>query len=56
MAGLSEGWSCRPAGKLFYDMTERESGDPLRIAGRTEAQFVLDKTPARLAEVEARVR
>src|SRR5229473_1374758 len=25
VAGLSEGWSCRPAGKLFYDMTERES-------------------------------
>jgi hypothetical protein len=56
MAGLSEGWSCRPAGKLFYDMTERESGDPLRLSGRTEAQFVLDKTPASLAEVEARVR
>ena len=56
VAGLSEGWSCRPAGKLFYDMTERESGDPLRLSGRTEAQFVLDKTPARLADVEARVR
>ena len=56
VAGLSEGWSCRPAGKLFYDMTERESGDPLRLSGRTEAQFVLDKTPASLAEVQARVR
>jgi len=56
VAGLSEGWSCRPAGKLFYDMTERESGDPLRMSGRSEAQFVLDKTPARLADVEARVR
>ena len=53
--GLSEGWSCRPAGKLFYDMTERESGDPLRIAGRTEAQFVMTKPPASLAEVEAQV-
>jgi hypothetical protein len=55
VAGLSEGWSCRPAGTLFYDMTERESGDPLRLSGRTQAQFVLDKVPASLAEVEARV-
>jgi hypothetical protein len=56
MPGLSTGWSCRPAGTLFYEMTERESGDPLRIAGRTQAQFVLDRTPASLAEVQARVR
>ena len=56
VAGLSEGWSCRPAGKQFYDMSERESGDPLRIAGRTQAQVMLDKTPANLAEVQARVR
>jgi hypothetical protein len=55
VVGLGEGWTCRPAGKLFYDMTERESGDPLRFAGRTQAQFVLDKTPASLAEVEAQV-
>jgi hypothetical protein len=53
---LSEGWHCPEAGRLFYDMTERESGDPLRINGRSEAPFVLDKTPANLAEVQARVR
>jgi hypothetical protein len=41
---------------MFYDMTERESGDPLRIMGRSEAPFVLDHTPANLAEVQARVR
>lgn len=56
MQGLSDSWSCRPAGTLFYEMTERESGDPLRISGRTEAQVVLDRTPASLAEVQARVR
>ena len=54
--GLREGWTCQPAGKLFYDMTEREGGDPLRINGRTEAQVVLSKTPASLAEVQALVR
>ena len=32
------------------------SGDPLRINGRTQALFVLEKTPANLAEVQARVR
>jgi hypothetical protein len=56
MQSLSASWNCRPAGTLFYEMTERESGDPLRLSGRTEAQFVLDKAPATLAEVEARVR
>lgn len=55
MQGLSDGWGCRPAGTLFYEMTEREAGDPLRINGRSQALFVLDKTPASLAEVEARV-
>jgi hypothetical protein len=54
--GLSESWKCQPAGKFFYDMTEREGGDPLRIAGRSEAKVVLDHTPANLAEVQARVR
>jgi hypothetical protein len=56
VAGLSEGWTCQPAGKMFYDMTERESGDPLRINGRSEAPFVLDQVPANLATVQARVR
>jgi hypothetical protein len=56
IAGLSASWDCTEAGKLFYEMTERESGDPLRIDGRTQALFVLDKTPASLAEVQARVR
>jgi hypothetical protein len=53
--GLSPGWSCRPAGTFFYEMAEREGGDPLRFAGRTQALFVLDRTPANLAEVEGRV-
>jgi hypothetical protein len=56
LSGLSPDWSCRPAGTMFYEMAERESGDPLRINGRTQALFVLEKTPANLAEVEARVR
>jgi hypothetical protein len=56
VAGLSESWTCQPAGKLFYDMTERESGDPLRLMGRSEALFLLDRTPANLADVQARVR
>ena len=54
--GLSESWTCPEAGRLFYEMTGRESGDPLRIGGRTEALFILDRTPANLAEVQARVR
>lgn len=56
LPGLSPDWSCRPAGTMFYEMNEREAGDPLRINGRTQALFVLDKTPASLAEVQARVR
>ena len=52
----SEAWHCTEAGKLFYQMAQREAGDPLRIDGRREALFVLDKTPASLAEVQARVR
>ena len=40
---------------MFYEMAEREAGDPLRFNGRTKALFVLDKTPANLAEVEGRV-
>ncbi|MCA0301898.1 MAG: hypothetical protein LCH95_05780 [Proteobacteria bacterium] len=54
--GLSEAWHCTQAGKLFYETAQREAGDPLRIDGRSEALFVLDKTPASLAEVQARVR
>ena len=54
--GLSEAWHCTEAGKLFYQMAQREAGDPLRIDGRSQALFVLDKTPASLAEVQARVR
>jgi hypothetical protein len=56
LSGLSPDWSCRPAGQMFYEMAEREAGDPLRINGRTTALFVLEKTPANLAEVQARVR
>ena len=52
---LSPGWDCRPAGKMLIDMQEREAGDPLRMAGRTQAQFVLTQTPGSLAEVEGRV-
>lgn len=53
--GLSANWHCTPAGQFFYDMAEREAGDPLRINGRSQALFVLDRTPANLAEVEGRV-
>lgn len=56
LSGLSADWSCRPAGQMFYEMAEREAGDPLRINGRTTALFVLERTPANLAEVQARVR
>jgi len=56
LQGLSPDWSCRPAGTMFYEMTEREAGDPLRINGRTQALFVLDRAPASLANVQARVR
>ena len=56
LSGLSPDWSCRPAGQMFYEMAEREAGDPLRINGRTTALVVLEKTPANLAEVQARVR
>jgi hypothetical protein len=53
--GLSPTWSCRPAGTFFYEMAQRESGDPLSFGGRAQALFVLDRTPANLAEVEGRV-
>lgn len=53
--GLSPTWSCRPGGTFFNEMAEREGGDPLRFAGRTQALFVLERTPANLAEVEGRV-
>ena len=52
---LSDSWGCRPAGTFFVEMTERESGDPLHLLGRTQAQFVLTRPPASLAEVEAQV-
>lgn len=55
LGGLSSNWTCRPAGTFFVEMQQRESGDPLRIAGRTQALFVLTQTPANLAEVEGRV-
>jgi hypothetical protein len=55
LGSLSSTWTCRLAGTFFLEMQERESGDPLRISGRTQAMFVLDKAPANLAEVEARV-
>ena len=53
--GLSDSWLCRPAGTMFTQMQERESGDPLRFQGRTQAKFVLTQTPGSLAEVEGRV-
>lgn len=55
LQGLSPDWSCRPSGTFFLEMAQRESGDPLRFAGRTQALFVLDRTPGSLAEVEGRV-
>ncbi|MBN9537371.1 MAG: hypothetical protein BGN99_28010 [Alphaproteobacteria bacterium 65-37] len=55
VGGLSSNWTCRPAGTFFVEMQQRESGDPLRIAGRTQALFVLTQPPANLAEVEGRV-
>lgn len=55
VANLSPDWNCRPGGTFFLEMAERESGDPLRFAGRTQALFVIDRTPANLAEIEGRV-
>jgi hypothetical protein len=52
---LSDSWSCRAAGSFFVEMADRESGDPLHLLNRTQAQFVLTKPPANLAEVEAQV-
>jgi hypothetical protein len=52
---LSADWNCRPAGTAFEQMADRESGDPLHLLNRTQAQFVLTTPPANLAEVEAQV-
>jgi hypothetical protein len=52
---LSDSWSCRPAGTFFVEMADRESGDPLHLLNRIQAQFVLATPPASLAEVEAQV-
>jgi hypothetical protein len=54
-ADLSDSWNCRPAGTAFLEMADREGGDPLHLLNRTQAQFVLTKPPANLAEVEAQV-
>ena len=56
LSGLSSDWSCRPAGTDVLRDGRARSGRPLRINGRTTALFVLEKTPANLAEVQARVR
>lgn len=53
--GLSATPTCRPAGTFLGEMQQREGGDPLQMNGRTQALFVIDKTPANLAEIEARV-
>jgi len=52
---LSDSWNCRPAGTAFEQMADRESGDPLHLLDRTQAQFVLTTPPANLAQVEAQV-
>ena len=52
---LSSDWSCRPAGTAFEQMADRESGDPLHLLDRTQAQFVLTTPPSNLAQVEAQV-
>ena len=52
---LSDSWNCRPAGTAFYEMTERESGDPLHLLNRSQAQFVLATPPTSLAAVQAQV-
>ena len=53
--GLSATLTCRPAGTFLGEMQQREGGDPLRMNGRTQALFVIDKPPANLAEIEGRV-
>lgn len=53
--GLSAAATCRPAGTFFGEMQQREGGDPLQMNGRTQALFVIDKTPANLSEIEGRV-
>ncbi len=53
--GLSATPTCRPAGTFLGEMQQREGGDALQMNGRTQALFVIDKTPANLAEIEARV-
>jgi hypothetical protein len=53
--GLSATPTCRPAGTFLGEMQQREGGDPLQMNGRTQALFVIAKTPANLAEIEGRV-
>ena len=53
--GLSATPTCRPAGTVLGEMQQREGGDPLQMNGRTQALFVIAKTPANLAEIEGRV-
>ncbi len=52
---VGESRSCRPAGTAFEQMADRESGDPLHLLDRTQAQFVLTTPPSNLAQVEAQV-
>lgn len=53
--GLTATPTCRPAGTFLGEMQQREGGDPLQMNGRSQALFVIDKTPANLAEIEGRV-
>lgn len=58
--GVNFGWlsatpTCRAAGTFLGEMQQREGGDPLQMNGRTQALFVIDRTPANLAEIEGRV-
>lgn len=48
-------WYCRPAGSAFHWVRERVNGDPLGLAGRTAAPFVLRFNSQTIGQLQARI-
>ncbi|MFZ5782786.1 MAG: hypothetical protein ACOY4R_21500 [Pseudomonadota bacterium] len=48
-------WYCRPAGSAFHWVRERVKGDPLGLASRTAAPFVLRFNSQTIGQLQARI-
>lgn len=48
-------WHCWTAGMVFHFVRERVEGDPLDLAHRSQAPFVLDLRPYTISQLRARL-